>query len=205
MKDTRSILMNEYEESKYKRIIEKVILHGYRMLVIDSYQDIIECLVGSCGMRSSAAGSWILSLISKANAGLTETGHNTCVLLIQQVTKGGVFVGKNNLKHNTTAFLEFRFSENRNQRYCEYTKNRRNGSILYKRLYYFLNEKNEVMYDEKLWNEDRDREKMIISEKNRLDKANDDFLNIFINKDKINDETEDEIEDEELEDEYEED
>ena len=61
------------------------------------------------------------------------------------------------------------------------------------------------MYDEKLWNEDRDREKMIISEKNRLDKANDDFLNIFINKDKINDETEDEIEDEELEDEYEED
>jgi hypothetical protein len=179
MKDIKAVLMNEYPENQYKALVEKVILYGYRMLVIDSFQDILECLVTFAHMTAGTATSFLLNLISKANAGETTTGHNTCILLIQQVTKGGVFVGKNSLKHNTTAMLEFKFDDNKSDRYCEFTKNRRNGPMLYKKLYYSLNEANEVVYDEAKWIEDREREAIIKREKVSMDESREEFESIF--------------------------
>ncbi len=178
----KSILMSEYPKHQYKALVEKVICHGYRMLVIDSFQNIVERLVTFCHMTASTAATFVLNCIERANEGQTTTGHHTTILLIQQVTKAGVFVGKNNLKHDTTAMLEFKFDENKHLRYCEFTKNRRNGSALYKRLYYTLNEKNEVVYNETRWNEDRDRDEMVKKEKQNLEEANEQFNSIFLNK-----------------------
>lgn len=194
----KSILMSEYPKHQYKALVEKVICHGYRMLVIDSFQNIVERLVTFCHMTASTAATFVLNCIERANEGQTTTGHHTTILLIQQVTKAGVFVGKNNLKHDTTAMLEFKFDENKHLRYCEFTKNRRNGSVLYKRLYYTLNDKNEVMYDEARWNEDRDRDEMVKKEKLNLEEANEQFSAIFLGKGQtvgaeIDDEDEDEI------------
>lgn len=195
MKEICAVLMNEYPENQYKALVEKVILHGYRMLVVDSFQDILECLVTFAHMTAGTATSFLLNLMSRANAGETTTGHATCILCIQQVTKGGVFVGKNSLKHNTTAMLEFKFDENKNYRYCEFTKNRRNGAMLYKKLFYSLNAANEVVYDQVRWNEDRERELIMSREKNNMEQAKEEFENIFLNKEQVAGEDPDDDED----------
>ena len=182
MKDFSSILMNEYPKEQYKALVEKVLLHGYRVVVFDSFQDTVSRLNSFCGMSLKEASQFILKCIEKANMGETTTGHNTCVLLIQQVTKSGVFVGAHNLKHDTTAMLEFKFNKEDNTRYCTFTKNRRNGDILFKKLFYGLNEKKEVTYNTERWNEDRERENMITRERGNMEEAHGQFNDIFLNK-----------------------
>lgn len=179
MSEIRSVLMNEYPKNQYKAIVEKVICHGYRFLLIDSFQDIVERLQSFCSMTTSTAANFLLNCIEKANIGDTETGHCTAILLIQQVTKGGVFVGKNSLKHNTTAMLELKFDNDLN-RYCEFTKNRRNGKMVFKRLYYGLDENNEVTYDQKRFEEDRERENIIAKERNSMAENIENFNKTFL-------------------------
>lgn len=192
MKEVKSVLMSEYPKNQYMKLIEKVFTHGYRMLVVDSFQNIVERLVAFCNITTNQATTFLMNCIEKANSGDTVTGHNTCIILIQQVTKGGVFVGKNGLKHDTTAFLYFRFDDNKQARYCEFEKNRRNGSSLYKKLYYTLNERNEVEYDEARWTEDREREAISSREKQSMIEANRDFNELFLNK-KVGIEEEEEV------------
>lgn len=59
-------------------------------------------------------------------------------MLIQQVTKAGVFVGSNKLKHLTDAMMEMRREKESDggATYMEFTKNR-NGSVANK-LYFQL-------------------------------------------------------------------
>ena len=59
-------------------------------------------------------------------------------MLIQQVTKAGVFVGSNKLKHMTDGMMEMRRESNRDGggTYMEFTKNR-NGDVA-NRLYFQL-------------------------------------------------------------------
>lgn len=175
-----TILLNEYPKNQYKALIEKVLTHGYRYVVLDSFQNMVERLVAFCGMTTTGAATFLLNLLEKANTGDTTTGHCTCILLIQQVTKGGVFVGKNGLKHDTTAMLELRFDENNQSRYMEFTKNRRNGAINFKKLYYSLNEKGELVYDENRWNEDRERETIMQTEREQLHTNRENFASAFL-------------------------
>lgn len=183
MKNIRSILMNEYPKEEYKALISKVILYGYRMLVIDSFQNIVERLTTFCNMSTGEASQFLLNLIEQANTGHTETGHSTCIYLIQQVTKGGVFVGKNNLKHDTTAMWEFKFDDN-NQRYAEFTKSRMNGDSTFKRLYFTLDENKQVKWNEARWKEDRDKEQILINQQELLENSKNLFetSNIFSGK-----------------------
>ena len=69
----------------------------------------------------------------KNNKGENKANKYTTFLLIQQVTKGGVFVGSNKLKHLTDAMLEMRRESDRDGggTYMEFTKNR-NGECGYK-------------------------------------------------------------------------
>lgn len=176
MKEIRTVLLTDYTKHEYKAAIEKVILYGYRMLAIDSLQNIVEKLQMSAGMTSTEAFNFIMGLIEKANNGDTETGHITCILLIQQVTKGGTFVGKNSLKHDTTAMLEFKFDKD-GDRYCQYLKNRRNGRLINKKLFYTLNENHEIVWDEKKWNEDREKDKMLSMQIEDLAEQTEGFTN----------------------------
>jgi predicted ATP-dependent serine protease len=71
------------------------------------------------------------------NLGSNLAGKFSTFLCIQQVTKDGVFLGSNRLKHATTGMLEMRFDEdNPDLTYLEFTKNRR-GAIGH-RLYFDL-------------------------------------------------------------------
>lgn len=184
MSEIRSVLMNEYPKEEYKAIISKVILHGFRMLVIDSFQNIVERLTTFCNMTSGEASHFLLNLIEQANSGQTETGHSTCIYLIQQVTKGGVFVGKNNLKHDTTAMWEFKFDEN-HERYAEFTKSRMNGDATFKKIYFTLDENKEVKWDEFRWKEDRDKENIIIKQREMLVNSKKLFENTFFSNKSI--------------------
>jgi predicted ATP-dependent serine protease len=72
--------------------------------------------------------------------------RNTTFLAIQQVTKGGVFVGSNKLKHNTTGMMEIRYEdEDANLQYIMFTKNRR-GPVNQK-LYFSLKATGAVQYN----------------------------------------------------------
>ena len=77
------------------------------------------------------------------NLGGNKNQKNTTFLAIQQVTKGGVFVGSNKLKHNTTGMLELRRDGEENP-HMLFTKNRR-GQVQEK-LFYSLSNSGDVDY-----------------------------------------------------------
>lgn len=154
------ILTSEYEDS-LKEALELIFLGGYDMIILDSFADICDKLRDFCGMTTSAAETWLLNLMKKAkggaNSNVLEEKVYTCVFAIQQQTKSGAFAGSNKLKHNTTAMLELRKEKN-GDRYMVYTKNRRNGPLVGKRLFYKLGANNSLWFDIERW----EREKMEI-------------------------------------------
>lgn len=175
MKDIKHILFSDYEKVQYKKLIEKVVLYGYEFLVIDSFQNIVDRLTSFCGMTSNSASNFLIELFKNANEGKTETGHCTCILVIQQETKGGDFAGKNSIMHDTTAMLELRHDNTNNERFAFYSKNRRNGHMIKKKLYYTLTEKHEIKYEEEKWKEDREREEILKRDSKRNQEMKDHF------------------------------
>lgn len=152
------ILTSEYQE-ELKEALTQIFLGGYHMIILDSFADICDKLRDFCNMTSSAAETWLLDLMKKAKGGansdILEEKIYTATFAIQQQTKGGSFAGSNKLKHNTTAMLELR-KEKSGDRYMVYTKNRRCGSLVGKRMFYYLGANNQVSFDGDRW----DREKM---------------------------------------------
>ena len=83
------------------------------------------------------------------NMGANPQSKFTTFLCIQQVTKDGVFLGSNRLKHATTGMLEMRFDEeDKSITFLEFTKNRR-GSIG-QRLLFDLRGGGEISYTEQV-------------------------------------------------------
>lgn len=152
------ILTSEYQES-LKDALTKIFLGGYHIIILDSFADICDKLRDFCGMTTSAAETWLLDLMKSAKGGknseVAEEKVYTLTFAIQQQTKSGSFAGSNKLKHNTTAMLELRKEKN-GDRYMVYTKNRRNGGMVGKRMFYFLGANNYVSFDQERW----EREKM---------------------------------------------
>lgn len=152
------ILTSEYQES-LKEALKKIFLGGYHIIILDSFADIVDKLRDFCGMTTSAAETWLLDLMKAAkggkNSSIDEEKVYTLTFAIQQQTKSGSFAGSNKLKHNTTAMLELRKEKN-GDRYMVYTKNRRNGAMVGKRLFYYLGANNQVSFDQERW----EREKM---------------------------------------------
>jgi predicted ATP-dependent serine protease len=81
------------------------------------------------------------------NLGNNKPGKFTSFLNIQQVNKGGTFVGSNKLKHMTTGMMEIRFVDERSQdeRYVVFSKNRR-GHVG-KQMFFDLSAAGDVNYD----------------------------------------------------------
>ena len=84
------------------------------------------------------AESWLVDMCCKNNKGENKENKYTSFLLIQQVTKAGVFQGSNKLKHMMDAFMEMRRESERDGSgtYMNFTKNR-NGLVDVK-MYYDL-------------------------------------------------------------------
>jgi DNA repair protein RadA/Sms len=127
--------------------IMEVLNQGWDIVMLDSFIEVQEIIKEAGGMSTKASEKWMLDLMADHNAGKNTGKHYTSFLNIQQMTKGGTFVGSNRLKHMTTGMMEIRFvDENEEDRYIVFSKNRR-GHVG-KRLYFDLSSPENVIYDQ---------------------------------------------------------
>lgn len=129
-----------------KHVIESVLSTGYDLILTDSFVELQQIIREMCGITGNAAEKYLLNLMYKHNLGNNESGKFTSFLNIQQVNKGGVFVGSNKLKHMTTGMMEIRFeNEDEDERFITFSKNRR-GHVG-KKMYFDLSGLGDVVYD----------------------------------------------------------
>lgn len=119
------LFLTEYLDSNPKLVLEEAISEGYDVILIDSFAEVCESLREANSLSINQAEKWLIDTMIRNNLGENRGGFNTTFLCIQQVTKGGGFVGTNKLKHNTTGMLELRFDEGGKNSYMSFTKNRR--------------------------------------------------------------------------------
>lgn len=139
------LFLGEYLDDNPKTVIEQTLSEGYDVVLIDSFAEVVEAVKEVNGMNGNQGEKWLIDLMIRHNLGDNSHKLNTAFLCIQQVTKGGLFVGSNKLKHNTTGMLELRFDEGGERSYMCFTKNRR-GTVGQK-LYFSLRANGDVHYE----------------------------------------------------------
>lgn len=134
-------------EDDTQQQIEAALKQGWDLVLIDSFIEVQEAVQAAQRTTRTQTEKWLIQLFCEHNRAANDRKLYTAFLAIQQVTKGGTFVGSNKLKHNTTGMLELRYSsEFSGDRYVKVTKNRR--GFLYERLHFSLDGPFEVEYDE---------------------------------------------------------
>jgi predicted ATP-dependent serine protease len=170
------LLMDYMADGKLSAVLDSSFNGGYDIIVLDSYQDVLVKLKEAQGWKSTYAESWL------TNSMIDAAEKSGCaVLAIQHMTKGGTYVGSTYLKHATTAMLEIRFDLS-GQRYLEFSKNRRGGSGVGKRLYYNLDQTGSVVYDQERFTETEDIRKIESTESIRQHDLTKKFEEIFLAK-----------------------
>ena len=138
-----TLLLNDHlRDGSLERVLLEAFKGEWDIIVLDSYQDAAVKLTEALGWRQKRSETWLTNLMIEA----AET-QGLAVLAIQHMTKTGQYLGSTYLKHATTSMLEIRFDPN-GGRYLEFSKNRRGGSQVNKRLYYDLDPEIGVVYDE---------------------------------------------------------
>jgi predicted ATP-dependent serine protease len=138
------LFMGEYVDQNPKDVIETMLDRGYDVVLIDSFVEVQDTVKESTGMSAKSAEKWLVDLMRHHNMALNHSRKWTSFLCIQQVTKKGVFVGSNKLKHNTTGMVELRFDKD-GTRYVMFTKNRR-GEVN-KKMRFDLSSTGDVKYE----------------------------------------------------------
>ena len=130
-----------------KQVLEEILNEGYDIVLIDSFVELQETIRESGRMTRNSSEKYLLDLMYKHNLGANKSKCFTSFLNIQQVNKGGTFVGSNKLKHMTTGMMEIRFVDEKSQdeRFVTFTKNRR-GHVG-KQMYFDLAASGNVTYD----------------------------------------------------------
>ena len=115
------------DDESPKAILEEVLNEGYDIVLIDSFIELQATIQESDRMTRNRAEKWLLDLMYQQNLGQNKGKKFTSFLNIQQVNKGGTFVGSNKLKHMTTGMMEIRFVDQitQDERYVVFSKNRR--------------------------------------------------------------------------------
>ena len=162
------LFLGEYLDANPKNIMEEALKPGYDVVLIDSFAEVQEAVKESNYMSTGGSEKWLIDLMITHNMGQNENGVNSTFLAIQQVTKGGVFVGSNKLKHNTTGMIELRFDSDSGTTFAVFTKNRR-GSVG-KRLFYSLAASGDVVYDERRLKSDNEAREALAMEKEEIEK-----------------------------------
>lgn len=134
------LLMSHVKDGSLDQVIQDEFNKDYDIILLDSYQDVVVKLKEVKGWKSTYAESWLTNIMIDA-----AENNGAAIWAIQHMTKGGQYVGSTYLKHATTAMLEIMFDD-AGQRYVEFSKNRRGGSAVGKRLYFRLIDGN-VVYD----------------------------------------------------------
>ena len=135
------------DDESPKAILEEVLNEGYDIVLIDSFIELQATIQESDRMTRNRAEKWLLDLMYQQNLGQNKTKKYTSFLNIQQVNKGGTFVGSNKLKHMTTGMMEIRFVDqlSQDERYVVFSKNRR-GHVG-KQMFFNLAATGDVTYD----------------------------------------------------------
>lgn len=137
-----TMLVADYMERGLREAITKAFrAEEYDVILLDSYQDLVEKLQDVLNWRSKEAENFMIQLMVEA---AEENGKS--IIAIQHLTKGGAYVGRTFLKHTTTAMLELRFDK-AGGRYAMFSKNRRGGSMTHVPMYFNLVD-GEVVFDE---------------------------------------------------------
>jgi len=139
------LFLGEYLDDNPKQVIEEALDEGYDVVLVDSFAEVVEAVKETNFMSGGQGEKWLIDLMIRNNLGDNRGKFNTTFLCIQQVTKGGVFVGSNKLKHNTTGMLELRFDEGGEKSYMAFTKNRR--GVVGQKLYFSLKASGDVNYE----------------------------------------------------------
>lgn len=174
--DIDILFMNEHLDENPKLVIETQLKEGYDVVLGDSFVEIQDTVKEALFLTSGATEKWIIDLMISHNMGGNDLKKYTTFLMIQQVTKGGNFVGSNKLKHNTTGMMEMRWTKS-GEAYLEMNKNRR-GPVN-KRLYFKLDNPNDVYYDSGRFAMEENNRRMLNEENDELEKESDDFDNMF--------------------------
>ena len=170
-----TLLLSDYIKSnKIDSVLKKVLNDDYDIIVLDSYQDIIVKLKEVQGWKSTFAESWLTNTMIDA-----AEKNGAAILAIQHMTKGGQYVGSTYLKHATTSMVELKFDDAGN-RYIEFSKNRRGGSKVGKRLYFNLDkETGDVIYDAQRFDEVEELSELENKERIRQAELSREFEKLF--------------------------
>jgi len=130
-----------------RKVLNDILNEGYDIVLIDSFVELQETIREHARMTRNSSEKWLLDMMYKQNLGQNKGKKFTSFLNIQQVNKGGTFVGSNKLKHMTTGMMEIRFVDERTQdeRYVVFSKNRR-GHVG-KQMFFDLSATGDVTYD----------------------------------------------------------
>lgn len=134
------LLMSHVKDGSINQVLKDEFNKDYDIILLDSYQDVVVKLREVKGWKSTYAESWLTSIMIDA-----AENNGAAIWAIQHMTKGGQYAGSTYLKHATTAMLELMFDD-AGQRYVVFSKNRRGGSAVGKRLYFRLVD-GDVVYD----------------------------------------------------------
>lgn len=153
----KTLFVSDYTNYNTKDVIEQALNIGWDLVLIDSAVEIIDGVRDDNGWDRKMAESWLVDVCTQNNKGENDDNKFTSFLLIQQVTKGGLFVGSNKLKHLVDAFMEMRREGVRegSGSYMKFNKNR-NGQVEVKLPYELKTDK--IIYSQLLDVKEGDKE-----------------------------------------------
>lgn len=159
------LFLGEYLDQNPKLIVEHMLNRGYDIVLIDSFVEVQDTVKEANGMSTGVTEKWLIDQMRKNNAGQNDRKINSSFLVIQQVTKGGNFVGSNKLKHSLSGMAEVRFEAD-GTRYINFVKNRR-GEVN-RRMFFDLSANGDVKYDTVRYDLDESARKILCIEKDAL-------------------------------------
>lgn len=169
------LLMDYVKTGQLDSVLQQTMNGDFDIILLDSHQDVLVKLKEVMGWKSTYAESWLTNMMIDA-----AEKNGTSILAIQHMTKGGQYVGSTYLKHATTSMLEIMFDD-AGQRYIKFSKNRRGGSAVGKRLYFRLDENGDVVYDNRRFAETEELREIEDKESIRQTDLSQKFEEIFIN------------------------
>lgn len=98
----------EYADHNMKDVVEQLFDKGYDYILIDSIAELLDTVKEDSGMSQAQVDKWLLELCINQNRGMNKRKVYTTMLLIQQVTKNGTFLGSNKIKHISDAHMELK-------------------------------------------------------------------------------------------------
>lgn len=172
--DIDILFLGEYLDDNPKLVIEEALSPGYDVVLIDSFVEVQEAVKEVNRLTTSGSEKWLIDQMIRNNLGNNDLKKHTTFLAIQQVTKGGVFVGSNKLKHNTTGMMEIRYEDEvSGTAYVMFTKNRR-GPVN-RKMYFSLKETGDVKYDQKRFSIDEGARETYEQERKQIEEEEDAF------------------------------